>query len=468
MMRFLIRHNIHCTALVLALLLSVFSFSSASPAKAKKQEKLSLGAGISVSKSQALYQEGRVLEAIQVLEDFINRSKSGRQKGADQHYIPFLLGNYYASLPQDSQPKIQFPLQKAAQCYRAALDAEPLFAEAWLNLARCSYEARDFKEAARAFEKGYEHSETKKAVHLYYAAVCRFQAQEHEKALELFNTLLKAHPDAVSLAWKEILVNILFSLERYHAALPHLEELAEKHQPPKQKKWQEILLYQYLSLEMDDRALAFAEELTRADPLEPKWWKGMSHIHLKNRRTQGGLSALVIYGFLTPLTRQELELAADLYLSLDIPQKAASLYQSAMENDPDPHTLEKLVQAFAMAHDPDNAVKWIDKGLTSDGVRSKTGVDLLMMKAQLLYMKRSWVAAADAYEKAAEHNSASEKSGQAWLMSGYSSMNGDKLNRAEKAFKKAARFKKQQKQALAAITQIQTARSLKSIRTGQP
>ncbi|MBU1342266.1 MAG: hypothetical protein KKE44_00165 [Proteobacteria bacterium] len=206
-----------------------------------------------------------------------------------------------------------------------------LTAAVWINQAIAQYEKNDFAKAAISFEKGYDLSDIKNPDHLYYASICHFQANAPKKALAVFNKLIKAHPDKIPLSFEETLVNILFSLERYKDALPHLEQLAEKSGKDRQKKWQEILLYQYLSLDMNDKALVYADFLTKTDMLEPKWWKALCHIHLNNRNYKKGLTALIIYGYLTPLTKEELKLTADLYLTLGVPAKAEQMVEQIKE-----------------------------------------------------------------------------------------------------------------------------------------
>ena len=442
-------------------------FSSVSAAekpgeKSDETPEMSYAASMCLYKSQQSFGKGNIQEAINTLEAFINDPDNIKSGQADQATLHFFLGNCYATRAQDKdggQPgqNIKQDQKKAIRCYQRAVNIDPKYCDAWLNLARCFYELENYAKAARAFEQAWTFSKEKKADHLYYAAVCRFQAQENQKALDLFGELFKHHPADITLAWKEVYVNILFSLEKYKTALPFIKELAYNIQPPKKKKWQEILLQQYLNLEMDNEALAYARELTRDDPTESKWWKGLSHIHLKKNHLKDGLSALVIYGFLTPMTESEQALAADLYFALDIPGKAALRYASLFEQNRDLKTLEKLTQALSMAHEPDQALKWVETGLRlaekekSDKHKSLYA-DLLVSRARLLYITKSWEKAAGAYEKAAHH---CRKPGQAWLMAGFASLNCKKWASAETAFQKAAGYSKQKKSALAAIRQIE-------------
>ncbi|MCP3940689.1 MAG: tetratricopeptide repeat protein [Desulfobacteraceae bacterium] len=423
------------------------------------KDRLPPAVSIWVTDAQRLFQNGKITEAVTLLEKYKKKKKNNNI----HYYVPFLLGNYYLFLAeQDNQNKKNKNfIQNAIRNYRASVEKNPGFYAGWLNLAKSLYESDHFTRAAIAFEKGYETSHPTKPIHLYYAAICYFQADTPEKALAVFERLRSTHPDKISLAWKESLVNILFSMERYSQALPTLEELAAK--TKNKKKWQEILLYQYFSLKMKEKALTFANFLTRQDPLEPKWWKALCHIQLNNNNLLEGLSSLIIYGYLTPMTQKELTLAGDLYLTLDVPGTAAQLYENCLEKTPAPKTILKISQAYLMAHDQDKALDWIKKGLSTS-----RNIKLLNLKAQILYGQKKYARAAQAYEELAEkmiyraHNStnnAPDMLGQTWLMVGYATMGQDKpdttqLNRAKKAFLKAANFKKQKKAARRALEQI--------------
>ncbi|MCP4020610.1 MAG: tetratricopeptide repeat protein [Desulfobacteraceae bacterium] len=419
-------------------------------------EKLPIAVGIIVKKARMPAQNQKYEKAIEVLEAFRNKGtgvdkKRADKKGYNHYYLHFLLGNYYSLMVQKMpEHGEKILMRKALKNYEAAVKVYPGFSAAWLNLARCRYETQDFANAAMSFLKGYETAEAKKTSHLYYAAVCHLQASQNEKALSVFQTLLKAHPNEISLAWKETLVHILFSLDKYRQALPLLEELAKKNTGPKQKKWQEILLYQYLSLDMKPKALKLAKILTRTDPTEPKWWKALSHIHLAGDNHKKGLSALLIYGYLTPLTREEQLLAADLYLSLDIPLKAISFYETALKELHNDDQILRISNACSIAYQPEKALQWIEKGL--DG---KANPKLLQLKGQILYGFKSYEKAADTYEALAKQL---KKPGEALLMLGYCAMNCSQFDRAQKAFTNACKYKKQKTSAQKALAQLKILR----------
>ena len=169
---------------------------------------------------------------------------------------------------------------------------------------------------------------------------------------------------------------------------------------------------------------------------------------------------MIIYGYLTPMTTEELILAADLYLSLDIPVKAVLFYQDVIKEAGTPEHILKISRASAMAHDPDKALAWIERGLSAF-----QNINLFQLKARILYNKKAYAKAADAYEKLVQETvsqqpvSKNHSVGEAWLMLGYAAMNDHQLTRAEKAFEEASGYKKQRKSALKAINLIKAMRT---------
>ncbi len=361
-------------------------------------DKIPVKAGLLVNKAIFLIQHNKINKAIFLLEKF-----SKENKAKNTYYVDFLLGNCFLMLDQNKADKSgkgtlkdQY-VRKAALSYENTVMKNPDFSSAWTNLAKCRYDLEQMDRAGKAFIKAYETNKDKKPDALYYASTCYFLNKNYKKALEIFNKLLKTHPDKIKLEWKETFVNILFSLNRYKQALPWIEDLAENFKGKKKKRWQEILLYQYMSLNMPEKALKFANFLTRTDPLEPKWWKSLTHIYLNGDNYDKGLESLIIYSFLKPLSQQETSLMADLYLACDIPLKAAEFYQkwlnkelvnySKKKNQTD-HIYSKIKSisnAYIQGFQNDNALRWIDKGL-----KLKKDPMLLKIKADILYEKKQY------------------------------------------------------------------------------
>ncbi len=418
---------------------------------AESKEALPLAAGMCINKVESLIQANKLEAAVTLLENFRAKQKemdaaTAAKKGYSHYYIDFLLGNTLLMRSESDVGKRTTWLEQGAKAYEQAVSKKPDLAPAWLNLAKCRYDIGQMKAAAHAFIKGYDVSETKNADHLYYAAICYFQSNDHVDALNTFNRLIRQHPDKFSLEWRETFVSLLFAMDKNKTALPHVEILAQQFSGPKKKKWQEILLYQYMQLKMEKKALSYGKMLTRTDPTEPKWWKGVSHLYLNRNDLKNGLSHLIIYSYLTPPTREEKSLMADLYLSLGIPDQASAFYEMVLNEKEEFSKITRIIHAYTAAHEPEKSIAWIDRGLSL-----KKDPDLLKRKANLLYEMKRYSQAAQTYELLAKQ---SEHPGEFLLLLGYCAWNMDQPLKAKKAFQKAAEFEKQKKAALQAIDQL--------------
>ncbi|MCG8684927.1 MAG: tetratricopeptide repeat protein, partial [Desulfobacterales bacterium] len=153
------------------------------------REALPLAAGICIDRARIAFHNGNVSEAVDILAEFRDRgngktAETIRRKGYDHSYVHFLFGSYSLTLSQDSEGlEARRRLKRAMEGFERAVQAEPGFSEAWLNLAKCRYESGDHSRAADAFRRGYETSETPKPNLLYYAAVCRFRSDDPQGAL---------------------------------------------------------------------------------------------------------------------------------------------------------------------------------------------------------------------------------------------------------------------------------------------
>ena len=420
-------------------------------ASAESKEALPLAAGICINKVESLIQKNKLKEAIALLENFKAKQKevdtaTAAKKGYTHYYIDFLLGNTLLMRSEADTQQRTALLKQAAAAYEKAVSKKPDLAPAWLNLAKCHYDLGRMKAAAHAFTRGYDVSETKNADHLYYGAICYFQSNAHAEALKTFNRLIRQHPDKFSLEWRETFVSLLFAMDKNKTALPHVETLARQFSGDKKKKWQEILFYQYLQLNMGKKALAYGKMLTRTDPTEPKWWKGVSHLYLNRNDLKNGLSYLIIYSYLTPPTREEKSLMADLYLSLGIPGQASAFYEMVLNEKKEFSKINRIIHAYTAAHEPEKAIAWIDRGLAL-----KQDLDLLKRKANLQYEMKQYAKAARTYEQLARQ---SKRPGEFLLLLGYCAWNMDQPLKAKKAFQKASEFGKQKKAALQAIDQL--------------
>ncbi|WP_457552822.1 tetratricopeptide repeat protein [Desulfobacula sp.] len=438
-------------------LLFIFLIVLLLPMDIRAAEDLPFVAGICVNKANTLIQNEKIDQAIIVLEEFAQKrygvdKEVAAQKGYDHFYIDFLLGNCLLMLDQRGDEKAF--VTKAALAYERAVEKKPILSAGWLNLAKCWYELGQMEKAANAFIRGYETSDEKKPSNLYYASVCHTLSNDFEQALLVFQKLMEAHPGEVLLEWKQTLVNIYFSLNKNKQALPWIEELAEKCKGEQKKKWQEILLYQYLTLEMDQKALGYARFLARTDPCEPKWWKALTHIYLGKDKLEKGLVSILIYSFISPLSQQETNLMADLYMACNIPLTAARQYEKWIDQAPDRITddivdkIRKISNAYWAGYEKEAALEWIEKGIAM-----KIDPDLLRIKADLLFQKKDYKSAFNTYEQLTQFK---KQKGFGFLMMGYSAWNEGLTLKAFKVFTAASGYPKHKKEAQKALAHLQS------------
>jgi tetratricopeptide (TPR) repeat protein len=359
-------------------------------------------------------------------------------KGYHHAEIYYYLGNCHM---------LQEQYKPAITAYGHSVARDPKHTFAWLNLAKANYELARYAEAGRCFDRGYGTDPKKKPDPLYFSAVAYLMAGDHLKSIGIFERLIVAHPAAMKPEWKENLVHALMAADQQQRALPYIRELAETYTGEKQIQWQEILLYQYLRLDMRAEALSYAQALTSQAPTIAKWWKALTHIQLNDNQYEGALAALTIYSFLQPLSLKEKKLLADLNLEVGIPVKAAPVYESCLQEEPDKKLLQRLALAYRKLGHPDTALERIDTFQMNP-----KDVDLMLLKGELHYLLKQFDKAAAAYRKAAQNKG--KHAGRAWLMAGYAAWQMDDIAASKNAFVKASAYDRQKKTATAALRQL--------------
>jgi len=399
-------------------------------------------------KTQQLLAKDKTSEALKLLEDFQAKQPADLKPGGkdpvgyQHYYINFNIGNCLLTLGN---------IKKASTFYRAAVTNNPDFTPAWLNLAKCYYDLEDYNEAGKCFLKGYETAENKTPEVLYYSAVSFMAAGNNKKSLEIFENLFAKYNDKIKLEWKQALAQLYLSTGRALKALPYLEEIAAKVSGKSRKKWQKILLYQYISLNMKSKSLKYATFLINEDPVEPEWWKILLHIHLTDNRYRDALSALTILSYIRELTLQEKKLLADLNMNLGIPAQAVNYYEELILEKKDSKIYEKLISACLALHKPDKALEIIDHAL-----KYKKEKKICMLKGRILFEQEKYKEAYKLYQRIAKEM---PHPGYPWLMAGYAAWHMKDLNKAEYAFKSAARYPKYKKKAEKVINSIKKRRA---------
>jgi len=388
-----------------------------------------------LNRAKSLADKNNIPQAVKELESF--QKEQTAKKEPVHPVLLFTLGNLHMEENKKDQ---------AVLSYEGVLEQAGDFAPAWINLAGAYHDLKNFKKAGNCFIKGYDKSEKKRADILYYAANDFFSANDFPKALDIFNRLLKNHSNEVQPIWHELMVNILLSLKKPEKAIFHMEILEEKLDGKPKTQWQETLLYHYINLKMDKKALELLLFLTSQYPLEPRWWKGLTRLNLDSDQFENALVSMTIYSYLTPLTTSEKQLMADLNLQVGIPVKAADLYQELARTENRLELVKKTVTAFQQMHLYEKALEALDQGIKDYG----TSVELKMIKANLLFSMELYKKAAEEFKSLVDK----DKSGQAWLMLGYSRWNLGEFEPARRAMEKAAFFKNQKQAAAKALKNI--------------
>ncbi len=299
-----------CISLVFLLMGSVGSLS------ASTEDIISPAVHRILQKAQTLIKEGNAQGAAKALEEF-------RQKASKGHYLlDFVQANAYLA---SSMPKAAIPL------YEASLKKKPGFSRAFHNLGRCWFDLGETSKAGINFEKAYETSTEKDSKVLFYAASCHASSGDVTRALEVYDRLFSTHGDGAVVEWKEGQVRAMLSAGMASKALPLIEALAAQGTGDRRRKWQEVLLFHYVELKMPEKALDYARSLIQDSPSDPVWWKALSRLYLMQEDYEKALSALIAFGFSTPMTMRDKELAGDLYAAAGAPSQAAAYFVQVFE-----------------------------------------------------------------------------------------------------------------------------------------
>lgn len=350
---------------------------------------------------------------------------------------------------------MQKEMPHAESAYLTALSLDKNYLDAQVNLAKIYTDTNQTAKAVKAFWAAYQLSDPKNPKYLYYSAVMALTDGKTQTAIRRFDSLFSAHPDQVTRQWRENYANALVTAQQWKKAAPVLRDLIAQSKGESRIKWQEALLQIYLTINDTGKALDLAGTLSRQAPSEARWWKALVHIHLTRGEYANAFEDLIIYSFVTPLTRQEKKLFADLSLQLNIPARAARMYEtliteSAGKKSSPSHNrqmINGLVCAYRQMDRGDKALAVLNRLDPQAG-----NPELLLLKGDVLYETKNYKAADKAFRTAALKN-CSQK-GQAWLMAGYAAWQYNDIVASRSAFEQAAQYKHQREDALAAIAQL--------------
>ena len=399
--------------LILCGVFAVFSIGPNRSQAAEPMKDLPSAARVILAKAGKLMQDKEYGRAASLIVDFQSQaSKAGEveNKGCLHPEVYSTLGTCYLF---DNQ------FLQAARNLDLALQKDPHHLAALLNRAKAAYELHDYLKATESFARAYEAAPEKNPEYLYFAAVAALLAKENKKSIALFEKILTIHPQAFLPEWRENLVHAFLAAGENRRALPHIKALSETYRDAKQVQWQEILLQQYLQLDMGSEALALADMLIARTPTQPKWWRALVHIHLQHNRYQPALAALLVTGYLEPLSEQEKRLTADLYLQLGVPRQAVPVYESMLKEKNNAQLLTNLIIALQQAGQSEQALTALEKFAPAT-----ISPELSMLKADLLYSLGKFKDAVHLYQKTAAASTSKQRD-RALQMAKYAKIHAD-------------------------------------------
>lgn len=419
------------------------------PAVQAQSEDIPLAVRRVVLQAQELMAQQNYVAAAQVLEP-------QRQQPHHHYLIDFTLGNIHLLNEQRNL---------AIASYQAVLQQRPRHGASWLNLAQCYYATQDYGQAAQAFQYAFDNLHADQPAQpqlLYNAALCYITGNNPKSALSVLSRLLDEFPDQILTSWRAALVQVYFQLDQPLPALVQLEILVQQTHAEEQRRWREFLVQHYMSLKMTDKAFAALEHYLADDGLEERWWQLLTHLHLEAARYPEALVTLKVLAYLRPLSDDETQLLADLYLNLGVPAQAVNSYQQLYQHNPqNKRLLSRLAYACLNMHQPQQALYWAEQGEVDRGATPDDGTDisLLRLQAQLLFSLQRYAEAAALFGRVAEWEQADDgvgDGGATWLMQGYAAWNGELWQQARQAFQKAERYPRQRQRARQLLRQLAT------------
>ncbi|WP_319574101.1 tetratricopeptide repeat protein [uncultured Desulfobacter sp.] len=430
-----------------AIVILIFTAGSLTPLEttlAQDDQKMPMSIQRLLIKVRAAMDKDDYAAAVKLIQT--DQAKSESNAACSHPTVCLALGNCFL---------MQKKMTHAESAYLTALSLDKNYLDAQVNLAKVYTDTNRTAKAAGAFWAAYQLSDPKNPKYLYYSAVMALTDGKTQTAIRRFESLFSAHPDQGTRQWRENYANALVTARQWKKAAPVIRDLIAQSKGESRIKWQEALLQVYLTINDTGKALDLAGTLSRQAPSEARWWKALVHIRLTRGEYANAFEDLIIYSFVTPLTRQEKKLFADLSLQLNIPARAARMYETLITEtagkkaspNHNRQMIDRLVCAYRQMGRGDKALAVLNRLDPQAG-----NPELLLLKGDVLYETKKYKAADKAFRTAAQKN-CSQK-GQAWLMAGYAAWQYNDLVASRSAFEQAAQFKRQRKDALAAIAQL--------------
>jgi tetratricopeptide (TPR) repeat protein len=324
------------------------------------------------------------------------------------------LNDYERALVQQTLGYVaasQEDFAEAAERFSAALELESLpegqQVSTRFNLAQIYMMLERWDDAIATFNKWFQEVETPNSLGYYMLAVAYYQSGDLDKA---FAPATKSVEMATTPkeAWIRLLLALYMEKKQYREALPLVERLVSLY--PKKPYWMQLSAI-YAELGEDSKALA-SQQLAYQE------------------------------GFLTE--DKELRRLAQMYLFHDLPFRAATVLDRAIEEEKvesDTKALELLGNSWLAAREYDRALAPLERAaeVSEDG-------ELFLRLGRVYIQREEWEKAAESLNRALEKGNL-EEVGNVHLLLGIAVYNQKRLDRARRSFVRALDFEESNKNA---------------------
>lgn len=353
---------------------------------------------VELHRAQQLMNENRFEEAIARLQKFKERGERY------QHFlIDFNIGTAYGMMGRYGS---------AIEHLEQAVAREVGYAPLWLNLGKLYYQEKIFDKSGAALEKGFGCDLQKDPEVLFMAMAAWYQAGDLPGVIRLGEELVTTYRrDTFEIV--SLLANAYITTENYAGAVAMLTRLIER------------------------------------NPDNARLWKLVTQAYFKNQEYEKAVVAYETYGYLKPLSREEILIMGDLFTMIGVPRRAAQYYERALHRGGTAEEFEKMSVAYYAAYEFDQAIESIDRAL---GERENH--ERLLLKAQLYYLQDKFSTARELYARA---GTLMCKDGHEWLMAGYCAMRDGDLEIARELLTRATAFPTQRQEATAMLNMLMPA-----------
>ncbi|MDP9141948.1 MAG: tetratricopeptide repeat protein [Pseudomonadota bacterium] len=271
---------------------------------------------------------------------------------------------------------------------------------------------------------------------IYNLAQLYFQDEQTDKAIEKMELYFREASTKPPSDAYILLASAYADRKRFAAALPYVDKALAETKEPKES-WLQLKLALHYELKQFAQCAEVLIRLVSLVPVKEDYWKQLSSILFEIKKDKESLAVLALadrQGFLD--TEGELRNLANIYLLLEIPQKAALVLERGVNQKvlkADEKTLSLIGDAWTMARDYDKAEAALNRAATV----SDNG-EIAFRLGQIFVEDERWKEALDALSKAQAKGI--KKMGEAAYLEGIAAFQSGNRNRARDALHRSQRY----------------------------